>query len=110
MIRKPAMKTNFIRKATSTELIPQDEFVIEKEVVIDKDLFECFIKDPLNDYDFIKENLEHMFCDNLSVFHCIFVTSDSHDFGILVESEGYHYARYIAYLPKAFITNRLTYD
>ena len=49
------MKTNFIRKATPTELIPQDEFVIEKEVVIDKDLFECFIKDPLNDYDFIKE-------------------------------------------------------
>ncbi|NLL89456.1 MAG: hypothetical protein GX228_11170 [Firmicutes bacterium] len=104
------MKTNFIRKATSNELIPQDEFVIEKEVVIDKDLFECFIKDPLNDYDFIKENLELIFCDNLSVFQCIFVTSDSHDFGILVESEGYHYARYTAYLPKAYITNRLTYD
>ena len=97
------MKTNFIRKATSNELIPQDEFVIEKEVVIDKDLFECFIKDPLNDYDFIKENLEHMFCDNLSVFHCIFVTSDSHDFGILVESEGYTYGRYTAYLPKIFL-------
>ena len=31
------MKTNFIRKATSNELIPQDEFVIEKEVVIDKE-------------------------------------------------------------------------
>lgn len=104
------MKTNFIRKATSNELIPQDEFVIEKEVVIDKDLFECFIKDPLNDYDFIKENLELIFCDNLSVFQCIFVTSDSHDFGILVESEGYHYARYTAYLLKAYITNRLTYD
>ncbi len=53
--------------------------MIEKEVVIDKDLFECFIKDPHYDYDFIKENLEHMFCDNLSVFHCLFVTSDSHD-------------------------------
>jgi len=94
------MKTNFIRKATPTELIPQDEFVIEKVVVIDKDLFECFIHDPLNDYVFIKENLEHMYCDQDEVFHCIYVTSESHDFGILVESEGYSYGRYTAYLPK----------
>jgi len=99
------MKTNLIRKATPSELIPQDEFVIEKEVVIDKDLFECFIKDPLNDYDFIKDNLEHMYCDQDGVFHCIFVTSNSHDFGILVESEGYHYGRYTAYLPKFLLKN-----
>ena len=99
------MKTNFIRKATPSELIPQDEFVIEKEVVIDKDLFECFIKDPLNDYDFIIENLEHMYCDQDGVFHFIFVTSNSHDFGILVESEGYHYGRYTAYLPKILLKN-----
>jgi hypothetical protein len=97
------MKTNFIRKATSDELIPQDEFVIEKTIVINKDLFNCFIKDPLQDYDFITENLEHMFCDKNEVFHCIFVTTDEHDFGILVESEGYHYARYTAYLPKVLI-------
>ena len=100
------MKINFIRKATSNELIPQDEFVIEKQLVIDKDLFECFIKDPLNDYDFIKENLEYMFCDQDEVSHCIFVTSDSHDFGILVESEGYHYARYTAYFPKYYVKNQ----
>ena len=98
------MKTNFIRKATSAELIPQDDFIIEKIVVIDKNIFECFIHDPLNDYDFIKENIDLMYCDKDEVFHCIFVTSDSHDFGILVESEGYHYGRYTAYLPKAAIS------
>ena len=97
------MKTNFIRKATSNELIPTDEFVIEKTIVIDKNLFNCFIHNPLDDYVFIKENLEHMFCDQDEVFHCIFVTSESHDFGILVESSGYQYARYTAYLPKAVI-------
>lgn len=97
------MKTNFIRKATSNELIPTDEFVIEKTIVIDNNLFNCFIHNPLDDYEFIKENLEHMFCDQDEVFHCIFVTSESHDFGILVESSGYHYARYTAYLPKAVI-------
>ena len=98
------MKANFIRKATSSELIPQDDFIIEKTVVIDKNIFECFIHDPLNDYDFIKENLDLMYCDVNEVFHCIFVTSDSHDFGILVESEGYHYGRYTAYLPKSIVT------
>jgi len=97
------MKANFIRKAVNYELIPQDEFVIEKEVVIDSALFERFIQDPLNDYDFIKENLEIMYCDNDGVFHCIFITTEQHDFGILVESEGYHYARYTAYLPKTVI-------
>ncbi len=97
------MKTNFIRKAIPDELLPQDEFVIEKEIVIDSDLFESFIQDPLNDYDFIKENIDIMYCDNEGTFHCIFVTSDKHDFGILVESEGYHYARYTAYLPKEML-------
>jgi len=97
------MKANFIRKAVNYELIPQDEFVIEKEVVLDSELFEQFINNPLDDYDFIKENLEIMYCDNDGVFHCIFITTEQHDFGILVESEGYHYARYTAYLPKTVI-------
>ncbi len=94
------MKTTFIRKATHTELIPHDEFFIEKTIVLDKNLFECFINNPLNDYDFIVENLDLMHCDVHGVFHCIYVTSEEHDFGILVDSEGYHYGRYTAYLPK----------
>ena len=97
------MKANFIRKAVNYELIPQDEFVIEKKVVLDSELFEQFINNPLNDYDFIKENVEIMHCDNDGVFHCILITSNQHDYGILVESEGYHYARYTAYLPKTAI-------
>jgi len=95
------MKVNFIRKATPEELLPQDEFIIEKEIIIDSDLFETFIQNPLDDYDFIKENIDEMYCDKDDVFHCIFVTSNEHDFGILVESEGYHYARYTAYLTKS---------
>jgi hypothetical protein len=94
------MKVNFIRKATTDELLPQDEFIIEKEVIIDSDLFEAFIHNPLDDYEFIKDNIDVMYCDKDDVFHCIFVTSNKHDFGILVESEGYNYGRYTAYLPK----------
>lgn len=94
------MKANFIRKAMNYELVPQDEFVIEKEVIIDPMLFERFINQPLDEYDFIKENEKLMYCGLTGIFHCIFVTSEDHDFGILVDSEGYSYARYTAYLPK----------
>ena len=94
------MKVNFIRKACHEELIPQDEFVIEKEIVLDESAFEEFINNPLGYYDFIKENNNLMYCDTYGVYHCIYVTSKEHDFGILIESEGYHYARYTAYLPK----------
>jgi len=94
------MKVNFIRKAEHEELIPQDEFVIEKEIVLDESTFEELINNPLGCYDFIKENTNLMYCDTDGVFHCIYVTSKEHDFGILIESEGYHYARYTAYLPK----------
>ncbi len=94
------MKANFIRKATSYELIPQDEFVIEKEVILSKKKFDRFISRPLDDYDFIIENIELMYCDSNEVYHCIYVTSQEHRFGILVESEGYGYARYTAYLSK----------
>jgi len=95
------MKVNFIRKADHEELIPQDEFVIEKEITLSKADFDRFINNPLGYYDFIKDNTNLMYCDTSVVFHCIYVTSNEHDFGILIESEGYHYARYTAYLPKS---------
>lgn len=100
------MKANFIRKATKEQLIPQDEFVIEKVVEIEHSMFQYFIGYPLDSFDFIKENRELMYCDENEVFHCIFVTSKESDFGILIESEGYDYARYAAYLPKAFMKDK----
>jgi len=101
--RVKKMKVNFICKATTEELIPQDEYIIEKTVNLTKDYFEGFVRAPLQDYDFIIENIEFIYCDNKGVFHCIFVTSEDYDFGILIESEGYHYARYAAYLPKVML-------
>ena len=50
------MKTNFIRKPEASELIPQDEFVIEKVIKLSNNEFTSFIHNPLLDYDFIKEN------------------------------------------------------
>lgn len=93
------MRTNFIRKAEPRELIPEDEFVIEKVVELSDRSFSCFIHDPLNDYDFIRDNKEHMWIDEHEVWHCILVKCPGCDFGILVNSEGSNYARYSAGVP-----------
>jgi len=93
------MKTNFIRKPTKEQLIPQDEFVIEKVIEIPHNLFTCFINDPLNDYDFILDNVESMWIDENERWHCILIKAEGYDYGILIESEGSHYARYAASVP-----------
>lgn len=99
------MKVNFIRKPTRIkELFPQDEFIIEKVVEIDEELFKEFLKNLLQDYDFIKKNIDLMYCDEDNVLHCIYVTTKESDFGILIEAENYSYAKYCAYLPKVFLT------
>ena len=93
------MKTNFIRKPEASELIPQDEFVIEKVIKLSNNEFTSFIHNPLLDYDFIKENKELMRIDNNEIYHCILVTGVGYDFGILVNSEGSSYARYASFIP-----------
>ena len=93
------MKTNFIRKPEASELIPQDEFVIEKVIKLPNNEFTSFVHNPLFDYDFIKENKELMRIDNYEIWHCILVTGEGYDFGILVNSEGSSYARYASFIP-----------
>jgi len=95
------MKTIFVRKPDKRSLVPQDEFVIEKEIVLEKEAFDKFLNHPIDNYDFIKDNNKLMYCDDKSIYHCIYITSNEHNFGILIESEGYHYARYAAYISKA---------
>jgi len=94
------MKVDIFEKATNIKkLINKNyEVKIEKVIEIDVDWFHKFENDLLNDYDFIKDNVDFMYIDNHNVWHCILITYSGSDYGILVESEGYHYARYSAYL------------
>jgi hypothetical protein len=94
------MKVLFERKAFKEQIIPQDEFVIEKVVEIPIKQFNIFLDDMLGDYNFIKEHKELMYTDNNNVWHAILVTAKEVDFGILVQSEEYSYARYSAYVLK----------
>ena len=92
------MKVTMRRKVeTIAELMPKTEAVVELTVLLDKEDFEEFANDLLEDRDFIKDNVDKMYVDNFVVEHCILVTYDGSEHGILVQSEGYHYARYSAY-------------
>lgn len=97
------MKALFRHKPESIkEITPRDEYTIEKTITLSADQFSKFEDNLLEDQDFITENVDLMYTDKNNVLHCILVTSEDADHGILVESEGYDYARYAAYLPKEY--------
>jgi hypothetical protein len=96
----------FMRKPRSlTDLITWDKvakqrsrYIIEKTMELEKEEFYNFANDLYADQDFIKENVELMRVDKNGIRHCILVKAKGEICGILVESEGYEYARYAAYL------------
>jgi len=105
---KKMTKVTFKRKALKAEIIPQDDFKILKEVVLTETDFNKFLNNMLDDFDFIDEHKELMYVDENGVYNCIFVTSENADYGILVESEGYSYARYSAYIKKSDLGGSLS--
>ena len=100
-------KTLFTRKAVDIDELKRrtglehekNRFVIEKVVELDEKEFDEFADDLLSDYDFIKENVDLMYIDSDRVWHCILVRTVDRTDSILVESSGYHYARYSSYIP-----------
>jgi hypothetical protein len=75
--------------------------VIEKVVQLAEWEFDAFSADMLKHWDFIRDNREHMFSELRGVAHCLLVTGDGHKDGVLVNSEGYNYARYACHIPDA---------
>jgi len=73
--------------------------VVEKTIPLSGKEFDVFSKNLLRDWDFIKENVGLMHFDENGVYHCLLVTGESREDGILVQSEGYNYARYSAHVP-----------
>ena len=74
---------------------------VEKIIrLADRD-FENFIQNPLGDQDFVKDNIGLMHMDKNGIYHCLLVTGEGHRDGVLVEAEGYGYARYASYVPDA---------
>lgn len=98
------MKVMFTRKAVDIEELIRrpysdrdaSNFVIEKTVELPSPEFLLFTRSLLKDHPFIEENIDLMYRDFNGIFHCILVKEKGSTSGILVESEGYSYARYAA--------------
>ena len=91
-------KALFERKTNSFE---PTECIIEKTVYLGTTEYDRFRKNMLDDYDFIRNNIDLMCCDNEGVYHCLLVVGEDRVDGVLIESEGYGYSRYSAFLPNA---------
>ena len=63
--------------------------------------FYDFQFNPLADHDFITEHLPDLKTDELYAIPCMLVLGEGVDDGILVDPQGYDYARYTAYIPMA---------
>ena len=100
-------KAYFIRKPLNLKELEETigyghEYVIEETVNLSLESFKHFSENLLDDFDFISER-KHMMCvDKAAVWHSILVQSEEPGIGILVECEGYDYARYAALLPESW--------
>lgn len=74
---------------------------IVKKVCLSAGEFENFLRNPLEDLPCVVENKDAMHVDERGVYHCLLVTGEGRREGVLVEAEGYGYARYASYVPDA---------
>ena len=89
------MRAVFFRKESEIEA---NEFCVEKVIKLPAHEYEAFTQHLMHDYDFIRDNVDLM-CEKDGVWHCLLVTGEGMEEGVLVESEGSSYARYFAFVP-----------
>lgn len=71
---------------------------VEKIVELSQSEFAEFIENPLKDYDFIRDfsKEKHPFYKN--ILSCLLVLGEQENDGVLIDPQGYDYARYSAYI------------
>ena len=92
------MNAVFARK---TDEYPVWNCQIEKVVELGSKEFDDYINDPLANMDFIEESKDLMYKDREGQYHCLLVLGENRNDGILIEAEGYDYARYSSFVPQA---------
>lgn len=97
------MKATMIEKALNAEDwlnrienydIESVEVQIEKTIELSQSEFKNFSNNFIINSEIIKNNQEKMFIDKDGIWHCIKITAANMSYSILVESEGYDYARH----------------
>lgn len=76
-------------------------FKITKVIELPKEQYRRYMNELLRDVSFISRNVSDMgFDGKTETFLCLFVTCRDVNTGLLVESEGFGYARYAAFIPE----------
>lgn len=102
--RKPSCLDDAIRAEQEYERT--DIAVVEKVVVLSHNDF-VKLRDDLNsDRVFIADNLGDMGMDEDKRWHCLLVIGAGETDGILVQSEGFTYPRYVARLEDADLIDK----
>lgn len=94
------MKLNADFRFKDTE-IKAAPCVVEKVLELTENEYARLYQSPLTEYDFISDHRDLMHRDTDGTRHCLLVLGKNQEDGILIEAEGYPYARYHAFIPKA---------
>lgn len=107
------MKAVMVRKACNVKdwqdivnqfKLDKSQVKIEKTIEISDEEFKKLCDDFFEYRDYITENLKHMYMEE-GVWHCILVKGKTSDIGLLIESEGYDYARYTGLIKLSEVRN-----
>ena len=88
-------KANFQYKANNFQM---DDCQIEKVVDLSAGEFAALTVTPLRDHSAVADNRSCMFSEG-GVMHCLLALEQGGRDGLLIESEGYNYPRYAAFVP-----------
>ena len=77
------------------------ECVVEKIISVTTEEFHRLLDETLDDNDFIKDNRMLMYTDENDAEHCLLIYDRESGDGLLINAEGYDYARYSAFVPNA---------
>lgn len=94
------MKLNAVLRYKENEIRSQ-YCVVEKVLELTESEYARLYQSPLQEQDFIVEHQDLMYQDKDGIRHCLLVLGKNQEDGILIDADGYPYARYHALIPKA---------
>ena len=98
MKEKLVIRSDLLRKQSDFNV---HRCVVEKALPVSHEDFLQLKNYPMRDNDLIAENVGLMYCDSENNLHCLLIYDKKQGDGLLIESEGYSYARYAQYVPQA---------
>ncbi len=103
------LTTKAIFERKISELHTRECVINGIELMNDKE-FETFSKNLLSEQSFITDRKDEMYIDSAGKIHGLLALNKDSGDGILIDSQGYDYARYVAFMPniKPYIDKQIS--